>query len=84
MKGDVLFLTEEIDNESILTKLTIKPTIDTVFYVPGALMWSIDRNKVTKSGMMTLASSPLYKKMTIRNVNTTRQLFNLMNELYRK
>lgn len=80
MKTDVLFLSEEIDSESILNKLTIKPEIDTVLYVPGALFWSVDREKVTKSGMMKLAGSTLYKKMTLRNVNTTRQVFKIMEQ----
>ncbi|MCC5894748.1 MAG: DUF1697 domain-containing protein [Alkalibacterium sp.] len=80
MKSDVLFLFEEIDNESILNDLTIKQGIDTVCYVPGALIWTVDRNQVSKSGMMKLAGSALYKKMTLRNVNTTRHLYELLSQ----
>lgn len=81
MKCDVLFLYEEINNESILDELIIKPDIDTVFYVPGAVVWAADKEQVTKSGLMKLAGSALYKKMTIRNVNTARRIYMMMNEL---
>ncbi|PRY82842.1 DUF1697 domain-containing protein [Alkalibacterium olivapovliticus] len=80
MKCDVLFLFEEVDTPSIIGELSIVPAIDTVFYVPGAVIWSVDRKNVTKSGLMKLAGSRLYKKMTIRNINTTRRLVSLMNE----
>jgi uncharacterized protein (DUF1697 family) len=77
-KCDVLFLGEEIDNETILEKLTIKPGIDTVRYVPGAVLWSTERNNVTKSGLMKIIGTKIYKKMTVRNVNTTRKIFEIM------
>lgn len=78
MKSDVLFLWDDINNESVLDKLAIKPEIDTVKYIPGALLWSVDRKNVTKSSMMKLASSKLYQQMSIRNVNTTRKIYELM------
>lgn len=80
MKSDVLFLWEEIDNEFLLDQLSIKPGIDTVKHVPGAVLWSVDRENVTKSGLIKLAGTKLYKKMTIRNVNTTRKIYKLMQE----
>ena len=81
MKSDVMFLWEEIDDSSIKRKLQIKPQIDRVKYVSGALLWSTDRENVTKSGMMKLAATRLYRQMTIRNVNTTRKLYELMREM---
>lgn len=78
MKSDVMFLWDDVDDESVLGKLVIKPEIDTVQYVPGAVLWSIDRKNVTKSGMTKLVGTNLYKKMTVRNVNTTRKIYELM------
>ena len=78
MKSDVLFLWEEIDQETVLEDLTIKPEIDQVLYVPGALLWSVDKKNLTKSGMMKLAGAKLYKKMTVRNINTTRKIYEMM------
>ena len=78
MKSDVMFLWDEIDDESILTKLVIKPIVDTVKYVPGAILWSVDKKNVTKSGMLKIIGSKLYKQVTIRNVNTARKIYELM------
>jgi uncharacterized protein (DUF1697 family) len=78
MKSDVLFLWDDINDESVLDKLVIKPEIDTVKYVTGAILWSVHRENVTKSGMMKLVGSKIYHQMTIRNVNTTRQIYKLM------
>ena len=78
MNSDVMFLWDEIDDESILTKLVIKPIIDTVKYVPGAILWSVDKKNVTQSGMLKIIGSKLYKQVTIRNVNTARKIYELM------
>lgn len=78
MKSDVMFLWKEIDSPTILEKLTIKPEIDTVLYEPGALLWMVERKHAGKSGIMKLAGSDIYKKMTIRNCNTVRKLAALL------
>jgi uncharacterized protein (DUF1697 family) len=78
MKSDVLFLWDEIDNASVLERLGLKPDIDTAKYVPGAVLWSVDRKNVTKSGMVKIIGTDIYRKVTIRNVNTTRKIYELM------
>ena len=78
MKCDVMFLWDSIDNANILKQITIKPDIDNVLYVPGALLWSVDRKDLTKSGMLKLVGTSTYKQMTIRNCNTVRKLANLV------
>ncbi|UHA73215.1 DUF1697 domain-containing protein [Paenibacillus sp. 481] len=78
MKSDVLFLWDEIDDESVLDRLVINPEVDTVKYVSGAILWSVDRNHVTKSGMMKLMGTKIYQQVTIRNVNTTRKIVELL------
>lgn len=84
MKSDVLFLSEEIDKKDTLKVLTIKEEIDTVIYTPGAILWTVDRKNVTKSGMMKIIGTELYKRMTVRNVNTTRKLYEIMKRLETK
>ena len=81
MRSDVLFLWEEIDRETLLDELKIKPQIDTVLYVPGAVLWTIDKSNITKSALNKLIGTGIYKKMTVRNVNTTRKLYKIMKEL---
>lgn len=80
MKSDVLFLGDEVDAESILEELIIKPEIDTVIYIPGAILWSIKREHQSTSGMVRLVGTKVYKKMTIRNVNTVRKIHQRMLE----
>lgn len=78
MKSDVMFLWDEVDNQSVLEQLVIKPDIDTVKYVPGAILWSIDKKNLTKSGMSKIIGTKLYKLVTVRNVNTARKIYELM------
>ena len=78
MKCDVMFLWGDIARASIVKELAIKPEIEEVKYVAGALIWRVDRKAVTRSGQMKLARTPLYKRMTIRNCNTARKLLELM------
>lgn len=78
MKSDVMFLWDEIDDETVLENLVIKPNIDTVKYVPGAILWSVDKKNVTKSGMSKIIGSKVYKQVTVRNVNTARKIYELM------
>jgi uncharacterized protein (DUF1697 family) len=78
MKTDVMFLWDEANEASVLDKLHIKSGIDRVVYAPGAILWSVDKDKVTRSGMTKLVGSKLYKLMTIRNANSTRKIYELM------
>lgn len=81
MKCDVLFLWEDVDGPEVLKELTIRADIDDVRYVPGAVLWRVDREHLTRSGMMQVARTPLYQQMTIRNCNTVRKLLELMEEV---
>jgi len=78
MRCDVMFLWDDVARASVVKELAIKPEIEEVKYVAGALLWRVDRKGVTRSGQMQMARSPLYKKMTIRNCNTARKLLELM------
>ncbi len=81
MKCDVLFLWEDVDSPTLLTELTVKPDIDTVIYTPGAVLWAVDKINVTKSGSMKLVGTNLYKKMTVRNINTARKIYLIMQKV---
>ena len=79
MKCDVVFLWDDADRSTILDELTIKPGIDEVRYVPGAVVWKVDAENINKTAIMKLVGTPLYKQMTIRNCNTARKLLELMD-----
>jgi uncharacterized protein (DUF1697 family) len=78
MKCDVLFLWDGLDHPEILDELPVRPEIEDVVYVPGAVVWRVDRDDVTRSGLMRIAGTDLYKGVTIRNVNTVRKLADLV------
>ena len=78
MKCDVMFLWDDVARPSVVEGLQIKPDMEEVRYVAGALLWRVDREGLTRSGLMKVAGTPLYKRMTIRNCNTTRKLLELM------
>lgn len=78
MRCDVMFLWEGLDRRDILTELKIKPEIEDVVYVPGAVIWRIDRSNVAKSRLFKIIGTDLYKGMTIRNSNTVRKLAGMM------
>ncbi|CAM3910887.1 DUF1697 domain-containing protein [Cohnella lubricantis] len=78
MRSDVLYLWDDISEESMLEQLTIKPGIDHVIRVPGAILWSYERQHANKSGMNKIIGTKLYRQVTVRNVNTARKLFELM------
>ncbi len=79
-KTDVLFLWDEINKKEILNDLKIKPEIDHVKYVNGAIIWNVERKNITRSELLKIVGTEFYKKVTIRNVNTLRKLFALMND----
>ncbi|MGO4732288.1 DUF1697 domain-containing protein [Paenibacillus sp. 2KB_22] len=77
-KSDVMFLWDEVNEPSVLDQLPIKPEIGTLIYVPGAILYSVSREDASKSGMNKLVGSKVYAYMTVRNVNTTRKIYALM------
>lgn len=80
-KCDVLFLAPPVDRPDVVESLTIKPDIDDVRYVPGAILWRVPRPLVTRSGLMRIVGTDLYQRMTGRNCNTLRKLAKLVEEL---
>jgi len=77
MRTYVLLLWKELDDRKILEQLQSKPGIDDLKYTPGAVIWRVDRDNVTRSSMSKLVGTPMYKKMTIRSANTMRKLDDL-------
>ncbi len=80
MKTDVLFLWKDYDNRSTFDGLAIKPHIEDVTYLPGAIVWRVDRQNINKSSLLKIVGTPLYKHVTIRNINTVRKLHTLMQQ----
>jgi uncharacterized protein (DUF1697 family) len=80
MRTDVMFLWEQFDRPEIIDFLQINP-VDNVKYLSGAVLWNVEGNNYSKSGMIKLMGTEIYKNMTIRNVNTVRKLHQLMTDI---
>ena len=81
MRCDVMFLWPEADSRSVLQKVPVHPEFEDLMYVPGALVWRIDRADAGKSKVGSVIGSDLYKQLTIRNINTVRKLEDLLRAL---
>lgn len=79
MKCDVMFLWPAIDSPEIMDKIPYKPDIEDVLYLPGAVIWRIDRDKVNRGAVLKIIGTGVYKQMTVRNPNTVRKLYELMS-----
>jgi uncharacterized protein (DUF1697 family) len=66
-KRNVVFLAHEIDDERVREGLEPKPEIETVTYLPGALLWSARRSALTRSSMLKLSRLQIYRQMTVRS-----------------
>ena len=77
---NVIFLRHSIDSEEILGDLPEKSDIEEVIYQPGALLWSAQASEMKPGQMVKLSSRKLYQDITVRNLNTTRKLYELMKK----
>lgn len=73
----VAFLLRGNDARSVARTLKPKAGIDELVTAPGALAWAIRRDAITRSGLR-LVGTPTYKQMTLRNLNTTLKLAELL------
>ena len=73
-KTDVIFLWDEYDNKNSLKLIKTTPNVDTLLYLPGAIVWHVDRIHYHQSGMHKFIGTAIYKSMTARNINTVRKL----------
>ena len=75
---DVIFLKEPLSASEALESVSIKPGVDQVFGGSGVLYFSRLIEKAPQSRLSRLVSMPVYKRMTIRNWNTTTRLLEIM------
>lgn len=73
-KSDVIFLFPELHGPDALTHFPVKPGIDEVIYESGAVIWRVARQDQPRTGLVTVVGTALYRRCTIRNVNTVRKL----------
>lgn len=78
MKCDVVFLQPDVDRAETLEELMPRPGIEDALYIPGVIVWRVDRKDATRSRLTRIVGTPLYGRVTVRNCNTTRKLLELL------
>jgi uncharacterized protein (DUF1697 family) len=78
---NVIFLRHTIDSEAILAELPANSDVEQVVYRPGALLWSAHVDQISRSKMGKLSSRKISQDMTVRNLNTTKKLCELMKKV---
>jgi len=80
-RHNVIFLRHTIDSAGIVKDLAPKPEIERLEYCPGTLLWSVRIDGWTRTAMVKLPARAIYKDMTVRNLNTTRKVCELMQRM---
>lgn len=80
-RNNVIFLRHTIDSKRVLDGVELDPGIERVLCCPGTLLWSARADGLTKSAMLKLGTRPIYQDMTVRNVNTTMKVCELMQRM---
>ena len=78
---NVMFLRHTIDSENILKELTPKTESEQLVYCPGTLLWSAPVSDINQTNMNKLPSRKVFREMTVRNLNTTKKLCELMRKV---
>jgi uncharacterized protein (DUF1697 family) len=75
----VLFPVAGVRARDVLGEVTPKPAFESVAAGAYAVYWSAPFATITRTAMSKLTASPLYKQVTIRNLNTTLKLLDVMD-----
>jgi uncharacterized protein (DUF1697 family) len=77
-RTDVVFVPAALDKPGLLDAVKHRPEIENVLHAPGAIVWNVSRANATRSGLGRMVGTDVYKRSTIRNVNTVRKLRELL------
>jgi uncharacterized protein (DUF1697 family) len=80
-KYNVIFLRHTLDPKRVVEGFELKPDIERVVCCPGTLLWSARTSSIGRTTMLKLSSRAIYQEMTVRNVNTTKKILELMQRM---
>jgi uncharacterized protein (DUF1697 family) len=78
---NVMFLRHTIDSEKILEELITTTESEELVYRPGTLLWSAHVKDIDRTSMNKMSSRKVFREMTVRNLNTTKKLCELMKQV---
>lgn len=78
LRANVAFLRQGMDARQVVRELEPDAAIEEVKAVDGAIMWATRRDSLNRSVMRKLIGGAAYKELTVRNLNTTLRLHELL------
>jgi uncharacterized protein (DUF1697 family) len=78
LRANVAFVRRGTDAKQVVRELQPDPAIEEVKAINGAILWATKRNALNRSLMRKLIGGAAYKELTVRNLNTTLKLQELL------
>jgi uncharacterized protein (DUF1697 family) len=78
-KCDVLF-SDDFTSPKSVDLLPLTPGIEETRFAPGAILCRVPRAEQSKSKLTRMVGTDLYRRMTARNCNTARKLYELARQ----
>lgn len=80
LRANVAFVRRGTKAKEVVRELEPDPAVEEVKAVTGAILWATKRDQVNRSVMRKLIGGAAYKELTVRNLNTTLKLQELLAE----
>jgi uncharacterized protein (DUF1697 family) len=78
LRANVAFIRSGADARQVVRELQPDAAIEEVKLVNGAILWATKRDALNRSVMRKLIGGAAYKELTVRNLNTTLKLQELL------
>jgi uncharacterized protein (DUF1697 family) len=78
VRANVAFVRRGTDARQVVRELAPDAAIEEVKAVDGAILWATRRDSLNRSVMRKLIGGAAYKELTVRNLNTTLKLHELL------
>ena len=78
LRANVAFVRRGTDGRDVVRDLEPDPAVEEVKAIKGAILWATQRDALNRSVMRKLIGGATYKELTVRNLNTTLKLHELL------
>jgi uncharacterized protein (DUF1697 family) len=78
VRANVAFVRRGIHTNEVVRDLEPDPRVEEVKAIDGAILWATKRTALNRSVMRKLIGGAVYKELTVRNLNTTLKLHELL------
>ena len=78
LRANVAFVRRGTDAREVVRELQPDPAIEEVKAIGGGILWATKRDALSRSVMRQLIGGAAYRELTVRNLNTTLKLHELL------